>query len=161
MGSGGPQDPLGPLSGDSRTRGGIDAELEKEFWLNRVRVDWGLCGFSMAEPSGNGVMATLLFAPPRFVRHGDLVFLSGNTDISPGFDAQVETIVANIATSLSMAGTQWPKITRVETFVHRSIADARTYASLSAQFPCPILMTGVEGYSAPEKLVEIEVTAGL
>ncbi len=67
MGSGGPQDPLGPLSGDSRTRGGIDAELEKEFWLNRVRVDWGLCGFSMAEPSGNGAMATLLFAPPRFV----------------------------------------------------------------------------------------------
>lgn len=58
--------PLGPRTGGDRTHGGMDAELEKELWLNRVLVDWGLCGFSMAEASGKGVMATLLFGPPRY-----------------------------------------------------------------------------------------------
>ncbi len=58
--------PLGPRTGGNRTHGGMDAELEKELWLNRVLVDWGLCGFSMAEASGKGVMATLLFGPPRY-----------------------------------------------------------------------------------------------
>lgn len=62
----GSQDPLAPGSADNRTRAGMDAELEKELWLNRVRVDWGACGLSMSEATGKGVMATLLFVPPRF-----------------------------------------------------------------------------------------------
>lgn len=56
-----------PPSAGHAGAGSIDAELEKEFWLNRVRVDWGNCGFSVAEEAGNDAVATLLFAPPRFV----------------------------------------------------------------------------------------------
>lgn len=61
-----PPDPLGRSSGHGRTKAAMDPELEKEVWLNRVRVDWGQCGFSMMEASGKGVLATILFAPPRF-----------------------------------------------------------------------------------------------
>ncbi|MGV3114494.1 hypothetical protein ACEE18_07765 [Corynebacterium freneyi] len=62
----GPSGPLGPDVGGNRTREAMDAELEKELWLNRVLVDWGLCGFSIAEAYGQPVMATLLFGPPRY-----------------------------------------------------------------------------------------------
>lgn len=62
----GPPGPLGPDGGGNRTREVMDAELEKELWLNRVLVDWGLCGFSIAEAYGQPVTATLLFGPPRY-----------------------------------------------------------------------------------------------
>lgn len=62
----GPPGPLGPDGGGNRTRESMDAELEKELWLNRVLVDWGLCGFSIAEAYGQPVTATLLFGPPRY-----------------------------------------------------------------------------------------------
>lgn len=62
----GPPDPLGSDGGGNRTRESLDAELEKELWLNRVLVDWGLCGFSIAEAYGQPVTATLLFGPPRY-----------------------------------------------------------------------------------------------
>ncbi len=62
----GPSGPLGPGGAANRIRRGMDAELEKELWLNRVLVDWGPCGFSMAEASGQAVTATLLFGPPRY-----------------------------------------------------------------------------------------------
>lgn len=74
-GSSGPLNPLNPLSppgplrrdeGGNRTREAMDAELEKELWLNRVLVDWGLCGFSIAEAYGQPVTATLLFGPSRY-----------------------------------------------------------------------------------------------
>ncbi|WP_295626436.1 acetyltransferase [uncultured Corynebacterium sp.] len=45
----------------------MDRELEKELWLSRVRVEWGQCGFSMSETAAADAVATLLFAPPRFV----------------------------------------------------------------------------------------------
>ena len=62
----GPLGPLGRDEGGNRTREVMDAELEKELWLNRVLVDWGLCGFSIAEAYGQPVTATLLFGPPRY-----------------------------------------------------------------------------------------------
>lgn len=54
-----------PGAGD-QSGGHADAEFEKEAWLNRVTIDWGLCGFSIGESNAAEVAATLLFAPPRF-----------------------------------------------------------------------------------------------
>lgn len=60
----------GASPGDPGSPGSIgghgDTEFEKEAWLNRVTVDWGLCGFSIAESMQRDVSATVLFAPPRF-----------------------------------------------------------------------------------------------
>lgn len=69
----------GPKAGDDAAEGAVgkqtndpgigghgDTEFEKEAWLNRVTVDWGLCGFSIGEALDRAVAATVLFAPPRF-----------------------------------------------------------------------------------------------
>src|SRR5699024_1247632 len=69
----------GPKGGDDAAEGAVgkqtndpgigghgDTEFEKEAWLNRVTVDWGLCGFSIGEALDRAVAATVLFAPPRF-----------------------------------------------------------------------------------------------
>jgi enamine deaminase RidA (YjgF/YER057c/UK114 family) len=99
-------------------------------------------------------------APPRFVAFGDLIFLSGNTDISERFGAQLDVICRNIGASLAIAGARWRDIARVEVFHARRLEDfARVRAGVSARFPVAPRFTTVEGYSAPEKLVEIEVTA--
>ena len=98
-------------------------------------------------------------APPRFVAFGDLVFLSGNTDVSPAFDAQLDVICRNIGESLAIAGARWRDIVRVDVFHHKSLDGAKTRAAVNARFPTSARFTTVEGYSAPEKLIEIEVTA--
>lgn len=97
-------------------------------------------------------------APPRFVAFGDLVFLSGNTDISPAFDAQLAAICSAIAESLAIAGARWRDIADVEVFHHRSLGGPAR-AAVEARFPVAAAFTTVEGYSAAEKLIEIEVTA--
>jgi len=98
-------------------------------------------------------------APPMFVKLGGFVFLSGNTDVSATFDEQLEVILSKISRSLEVAGTAWAKIVKVDAYVAQSIDLASAWSEISARFPCPVAMTSVEGYSAPEKLVEIEVTA--
>ncbi len=98
-------------------------------------------------------------APPMFVGSGGFVFLSGYTDISATFEQQLEVILSKISRSLEIAGTAWGKIVKVDAYVAQSLDQASAWTAISARFPCPVAMTSVEGYSAPEKRVEIEVTA--
>jgi len=98
-------------------------------------------------------------APPMFVKSSGFVFLSGNTDVSTTFEQQLEVILSKISRSLEIAGTAWAKIVKVDAYVPQSIDLASAWNAISARFPCPVAMTTVEGYSAREKLVEIEVTA--
>jgi enamine deaminase RidA (YjgF/YER057c/UK114 family) len=100
-------------------------------------------------------------APPMFVRIGGLVFLSGNTDESATFEAQMTRIRAKIAASLAAAETTWDRIVAVAAYFHRDLDRADAVEAVAADFSCPVVLTTVEGYSAPEKRIEIEVTARL
>ncbi len=100
-------------------------------------------------------------APPMFVKLDGLIFVSGNTDISPAFNQQLERICGNIGRSLTTAGAGWKNIIRVDAFISKSLDWERARADIAARFPAGLSMTTVEGYSAAEKLVELEVTASL
>jgi enamine deaminase RidA (YjgF/YER057c/UK114 family) len=98
-------------------------------------------------------------APPRFLKREGLVFLSGITDTAGDFAAQLRTVIGLIGQSLAAAGTAQQSILDVKAFVHHSIAWKSAHDAIRAHFTCPVDMTSVEGYSAPEKRLEIEVTA--
>ena len=98
-------------------------------------------------------------APPMFVKFGGLVFLSGNTDISATFDAQLGNICRNIGASLVAAGAAWGDIVNIDAYLSRKMAFADVGKAIRARFPSPVKVVNVEGFSAPEKLIEIEVTA--
>jgi enamine deaminase RidA (YjgF/YER057c/UK114 family) len=98
-------------------------------------------------------------APPMFVALDDLVFLSGNTDIAATFETQLANICAKIETSLNAAQAQHQDIRQVNAYVSQTVQPALALAAIEKCFPCPVELTSVAGYSAPEKLVEIEVTA--
>lgn len=103
-----------------------------------------------------------VISPPMFVTLDGLVFLSGNTDESATFEAQVEAIRAKIDASLGVAGTDLSKAVVVSAFVSKKVDAATARKAIAARFseaPCSITLTTVEGYSAATKLVEIEVTA--
>jgi enamine deaminase RidA (YjgF/YER057c/UK114 family) len=98
-------------------------------------------------------------SPPRYVARQGLVFLSGITDTQGDFALQLDAIVTRIGESLTAVGTQWNAICDVQAFVHHTIPWKTAHDAIRARFPCAVEMTSVEGYSAPEKRLEIEVTA--
>lgn len=101
-------------------------------------------------------------APPMFVALDGLVYVSGCTDISEGFAAQLKNVRANIARNLTAAGLDWRHVIGVSAHVSRKIDAEMAWRELTALFPDmagPISLSPVDGYSAPEKLIEIEATA--
>lgn len=103
-------------------------------------------------------------APPMFVRLGDMIYVSGCTDTSAGFDAQIGNIRTYIARNLDAAGASWSNIIGVNAHVSRKIDLSQAWLKLNGLFPelaGSISLSPVDGYSAPEKLIEIEATARL
>jgi enamine deaminase RidA (YjgF/YER057c/UK114 family) len=101
-------------------------------------------------------------APPMFVAVDGFVYVSGCTDISDGFAAQLKNVRANIARNLEAAGLGWSHVIAVNAHVSRTIEPDLAWRDLISLFPGmqgPISLSPVEGYSAPEKLIEIEATA--
>ncbi len=102
--------------------------------------------------------------PCRFVATGDLVFLSGVTSTEPGFAAQLDRIAPRIADNLRAAGDALGRQvspTGVTAWVHRSLADG-DLAGLDARLGLagtPFAVMRCDGYSAPGKLIEVEVDA--
>ena len=102
--------------------------------------------------------------PCRFVATGDLVFLSGVTSTEPGFDAQLARIAPRVADNLRAAGDTLGRDvtpTGVTAWVHRSVSDGEL-ADLDMRLglegtPCAVMRC--DGYSAPGKLIEVEVDA--
>jgi enamine deaminase RidA (YjgF/YER057c/UK114 family) len=127
---------------------------------SRLRID--LTAMESPPDDKQIVEYTPAIAPPKFVRLGGLVFLSGVTDITPGLGAQVAAIRGSIRASLDDAGTDLRAARLVSIFLARE-EDPRAALELVAKhFPeagCPVFLTQVGGYSAPEKRIEIEVTA--
>lgn len=103
-------------------------------------------------------------APPRSVRLGGLVFLSGVTDTAPGLAAQTATIAASIRDSLARAGAGLERTRLVSIFLADDENPRDALALVQAHLAppaCPVTLTQVGGYSAPTKRIEIEVTAAL
>lgn len=105
-----------------------------------------------------------VIAPPMFVALDGVVYVSGCTDVSDGFSTQLANVRSYIARNLKAAGAEWSDVIGVSAYVSRKIDANEAWRSLNALFPelqGPISLSAVDGYSAPEKLIEIEVTAKL
>ena len=103
-------------------------------------------------------------APPRYVTLDGLVFLSGITDVTPGLAAQVGAIRVAIDQSLSMAGTRMAQAKIMSVFLAREEDPREALQLIDKHFAdCPVtpVLTQVGGYSAPEKRIEIEISASL
>lgn len=101
-------------------------------------------------------------APPMFVALGGRVYLSGVTDVSEGFPSQLEAIRARVAQSLGEAGTRPDRIAHIAAHVSREVDLDAAWRAIVRAFEAPgaaFTLTQVDGYSAPEKRVEIETTA--
>ena len=103
-------------------------------------------------------------APPMLVVLDGLLVLSGDTDRSDGIEAQMASIRGKLDASLAAGGGRWDQVVSMSVFMAKRLAPGFGRAALSASFPgigCPVTISTVDGYSHPETLVEIEVTADL
>jgi len=103
--------------------------------------------------------------PLRYLVYDSVVVLSGVTWEHDDLEAQLGNILPRIGGSLSDAGSSWRKAVRMSCFLHRSQKLEHLKAGLAhhlgADLPSQAEYTLVDGYSAPGKFIEIEVTAVL
>ncbi|HXG53066.1 MAG TPA: hypothetical protein VNN77_16845 [candidate division Zixibacteria bacterium] len=102
--------------------------------------------------------------PIRFLVYESVAVLSGVTAVRPTLKEQLDDILPRIEASLRDAGTSWSRVARVSFYLHRS-QPLETLRELfrrrvAAEIP-QVEVELVDGYSAPGKLCEIEVTASL
>lgn len=100
--------------------------------------------------------------PVRYIVLDSVAFLSGVTSVRATLADQVPEILEAIGGSLRDAGTSWQRVERVSCFLHRSQALGGLRELLRTVVPAGVPrqeFSFVDGYSAPGKLVEIEVTA--
>lgn len=105
------------------------------------------------------------------VAAGGLLFLSGRADVDPAtleirsadFATQARNILADVVQVLEEAGSSPAQVLRVECY----LANASDFAAWNEVFaeafpaPRPARMTLVAGFTVPEMLVEIQVTAAV
>lgn len=101
--------------------------------------------------------------PCRYITCGPLMILSGQTCTVPTLEAQVlGDILPRIGGYLQEAGSGWDRVAEVNCFLHESETAARMRAlflQVAPTLPPTFSCHRVSGYSAPGKLVEVEVTA--
>lgn len=101
--------------------------------------------------------------PCRYLTCGPLMVLSGQTCTDPTLEAQVlGDILPRIGNYLTEAGSGWDRVAEVNCFLHESETAAhmrQLFADAVPVMPPRFACHRVSGYSAPGKLVEIEVTA--
>lgn len=105
-----------------------------------------------------------VIAPPQLVLLDGLLVLSGNTDRSDTLEQQMTTIRAKIDASLAAGGGSWEQVVSISAYLARRLPPGAGRTALARHFPverCPLVVSTVDGYTNPEKLVEIEVTADL
>ena len=151
---------VGPL------RCGTSSFIDTERLPKGCRVIMEVTAIKPRDPTAQKVVREYepVIAPPMFATLDGLVFLSGNTDESATFEAQLGAIRGKIDASLKAAGTDISKAVAVSAFMSKTIdihAGRKAIAAALSGATCPIVLTTVEGYSAPTKLIEIEVTARL
>ena len=100
--------------------------------------------------------------PVRYMTIGDLVVLSGMTSQLPTLEAQLANILPRIGQALSEAGSGWHKVGLLSCYLHRSQSPEALKAGLAkwtTATPAKLEIGFADGYSAPDKLIEIETTA--
>jgi enamine deaminase RidA (YjgF/YER057c/UK114 family) len=128
----------------------------------RVRIELTAMSPLDAQAAKEVVEYDPVIAPPKYVRLGGLVFLSGVTDVTHGLAAQVDAVRNTIDASLAAAGAHLRDACLMSVFLAREEDPRAALALIAVRFAearCPVTLTQVGGYSAPEKRIEIEVTA--
>lgn len=99
-------------------------------------------------------------APPMFVTLDGMAFLSGVTDMSEQFEEQLACIRNIIHNSIEQAGGSPSGIVNIDAHVSRTIDADRAWDAIRVFSPAHarISLTQVDGYSAPQKLAELEAT---
>lgn len=105
------------------------------------------------------------------VRWGDLLFLSGRAPIdtttmeivSTDFTEQARNVLDQIMASLAEAGSGPEHVLRVQCYLLHAEDFAAWNALWAETFPAPrpVRTTIVTGFTVPDMLIEIEVTAGI
>jgi enamine deaminase RidA (YjgF/YER057c/UK114 family) len=122
---------------------------------------------AMATPSGGAPRTVTEHAPAQpFIRHllwGPLVFLAGMTcDTKPTLNAQCADILPRAAALLRETGCGWRDVVHIAFSLHKDEDPQALLDAVAAAAPVPLEnaeIEFVEGYSRPNKLVEIEITA--
>jgi 2-iminobutanoate/2-iminopropanoate deaminase len=131
----------------------------------RTRVTTGNQAFGGVVVGGAGPLF------PAAVRHGDLLFLSGQAPIDPttkslcanDFATQAAFVMDSIGQTLASAGANLADVLRVECI----LADAEDFAGWNELYarvfppPRPARTTFVASFVVPGMLLEVQVTAGL
>jgi len=103
--------------------------------------------------------------PLRYLVYDGGLFLSGVTWEHGTLEDQLDNILPRIGESLAAAGSSWGKVEWMSCFLHRSQTVRELRAGLASRLgddiPKASEFAFVDGYSAPGKLIEIEVTASL
>ena len=100
--------------------------------------------------------------PVRYIIYDAVAFLSGVTIVRPTLVEQAEAIVRSITDSLREAGSAWDKVVEAGFYLHRSESIERLRSCFGSLVQADIPLQEyvmVDGYSAEDKLIEIEVTA--
>ena len=100
--------------------------------------------------------------PIRYMTIGDLVVLSGMTSQLPTLEAQLANILPRIGQALRDGGSDWHKVGLMSCYLHRSQSPEALKAGIAqwtTAAPAKLEIGFADGYSAPDKLIEIETTA--
>lgn len=100
--------------------------------------------------------------PIRFLRVGSLVVMSGVTTVLPTLAEQVAADLERVSSMLVETGLEWGDVVDCACYLHSGQDPYELRRQMSADFSAArraLEVTTVDGYSAPGKLVEIEVTA--
>jgi enamine deaminase RidA (YjgF/YER057c/UK114 family) len=128
----------------------------------RVAVDL----IAMKPSAPDSIKRVVEYDPPivpiRFLVYERLVVLSGVTAVLPTLEEQLADILPRISGSLRDAGSSWEKVERVSFYLHRSQTIEAVKELFTRHVKAGISQMEyvfVDGYSAPGKFCEIEVTA--
>jgi enamine deaminase RidA (YjgF/YER057c/UK114 family) len=130
-------------------------------------ADVALDLYAMAAPSEGAPRKVTEMEPLQpFIRHlvwGPFVFHAGMTnEYVPTLNEQCAEILPRAGARLKENGCDWGNVVRVSFFLHQSETVEALLAAVTAAAPVPLDNAGIEfvaGYSRPNKLVEIEITA--
>lgn len=122
---------------------------------------------AMAAPADGAPRKVTEHEPAQpFIRHlvwGPMVFLAGMTcETYPTLKQQYEDILPRAGTLLKEAGCDWKHVVRISFFLHKDENPEALLKGVAATAPVSLdhaEIEFVEGYSRPNKLVEIEITA--
>jgi enamine deaminase RidA (YjgF/YER057c/UK114 family) len=123
--------------------------------------------FAMAAPADGGSRKVSEHTPVQpFIRHltwGPMVFLAGMTcETLPTLREQYTDILVRAGVLLKETGCGWRNVVHVAFFLHRSETPKALLDGIAATGTVPLEFCEVEqvdGYSRPNKLLEIEITA--